>query len=443
LIRTASIRRWTTWIGRNLGFSKSSLLTRNTVHMLTGHGAKLVIQALYFVLMARNLGPHQYGAFVAVTAAAAIVSPFVGNGIGMLMVKNVARDRSLFQEYWGNTLLMTFVSGVALTVGVVAGCLAFLPNSIPIVVVILVTISEVLLSRFFEAVAWAFQAVEMLAWTAYLNVFAVFTRLAGIAVIVMMHRPTIIAWSVAYLIASALCTTVGIACVVWRLGKPRLALYRIRGELREGFYLSSGLSAQTIYNDIDKTMLARLGSLGATGIYAAAYRLIDVAFVPVKSLLAAAYPGFFRNGQHGIASSLAYAKRLLPRALAYSAAVAVGLLVAAPLVPKVLGAEFARTTEALRWLALLPLLKTMHYFVADSLTGAGYQGLRTLVQVVVAVFNVVINLWLIPAYSWRGAAWSSLASDGLLAASLWCCVAFLHRRRQLVIQGSEVTAQIC
>ena len=219
-----------------------------------------------------------------------------------------------------------------------------------------------------------------------------------------------------------------------------MALNRLRGELREGFYFSSGLSAQTVYNDIDKTMLAQFGSLGATGIYAAAYRLIDVAFIPIRSLLAAAYPGFFRSGHQGIASSLAYAKRLLPRALAYSAAVAVGLLIAAPLVPKVLGAEYARTTEALRWLALLPLLKTFHYFAADSLSGAGRQGLRTAVQVLIAVFNVLVNLWIIPIYSWRGAAWSSLASDGLLAASLWSCAVFLRSRGKAVMQVSELAA---
>jgi O-antigen/teichoic acid export membrane protein len=186
-------------------------------------------------------------------------------------------------------------------------------------------------------------------------------------------------------------------------------------------------------------MLARLGSLDATGIYAAAYRLIDVAFIPIRSLLAAAYPGFFRSGNQGITSSLAYARRLLPRALAYSAAVAIGLLVAAPLVPRALGAEYARSTEALRWLALLPLLKTFHSFAADSLTGAGHQGLRTLVQVLVALFNVFVNLWIIPAYSWRGAAWSSLASDGLLAASLWCCAVFLRTRQQALMQPAEVT----
>jgi O-antigen/teichoic acid export membrane protein len=407
--------------------------------MLAGQSAKLVIQAIYFVLMARNLGPHQYGAFVAVTAAAAIVSPFVGNGSGILMIKNVARDRSLFSQYWGNALLMTFVSGAVLTVGVAAVCTALLPNSIPPVVVIVLVISDVLVYQFVEVAAWAFQSVEMLVGTAYLNVFASFTRLGGIAVIVGMHRPTLIAWSVAYLVTSILCALVGTGCVLWRLGKPRLALFRIRSELREGFYFSSSSSAQTIYNDIDKTMLARLGSLDATGIYAAAYRLIDVAFIPIRSLLAAAYPGFFRSGNQGITSSLAYARRLLPRALAYSAAVAIGLLVAAPLVPRALGAEYARSTEALRWLALLPLLKTFHSFAADSLTGAGHQGLRTLVQVLVALFNVFVNLWIIPAYSWRGAAWSSLASDGLLAASLWCCAVFLRTRQQALMQPAEVT----
>ncbi len=54
-----------------------------------------------------------------------------------------------------------------------------------------------------------------------------------------------------------------------------------------------------------------------------------------------------------------------------------------------------------------------------ALTGAGYQGLRTLAQVGVAAFNILINLWIIPAYGWRGAAWSSIASDGLLALSFW------------------------
>jgi len=78
-------------------------------------------------------------------------------------------------------------------------------------------------------------------------------------------------------------------------------------------------------------------------------------------------------------------------------------------------------------------LKSMHYFLADSLTGAGYQGVRTAGQIGVALFNIAINLWLIPAYSWRGAAWASLASDGALVLTMYVSV--------LVILGRESRAK--
>jgi hypothetical protein len=58
------------------------------------------------------------------------------------------------------------------------------------------------------------------------------------------------------------------------------------------------------------------------------------------------------------------------------------------------------------------------------------------VQAAVAVFNVLINLWLIPAYSWRGAAWSSIASDGVLLISVATAVCILSRR---AVQAPAVT----
>jgi O-antigen/teichoic acid export membrane protein len=95
--------------------------------------------------------------------------------------------------------------------------------------------------------------------------------------------------------------------------------------------------------------------------------------------------------------------------------------------------------EALRWLSVLPILKALHYFFTNALTGAGYQALRARIQAGVAVFNVLINLWLIPAYSWRGAAWSSIASDGLLACGSGVAAFVLSRQAQNVL---VVTASI-
>ena len=412
-------------------------LRKNTAYMAVGQIGRLGIQAAYFFLMARALGPRQYGAFAAAAAAVAIAYPFVGNGSGNLMVKRVARDPQLLPECLGNALLMTLISGLLLSVLVVPACVLLLAHVVPLSVILLVAASDLVVYRFMDVACLAFQAVERLGWTANLNLFASLMRLAGIAIVVLLRRPTLVAWCVAYLLSSAVCALAALYCVFSRLARPTFSgLSRIRGELREGFWFYTSISAQTIYNDVDKTMLARLATLDAAGIYAAAYRLIEVAFLPVRALLAAAYASFFRHGEQGIAGSLGFSRRLVPKPLAYSAVIAIAMILAAPLVPRVLGAEYARSGEALRWLSLLPLLKTIHYFAADALTGAGHQALRTLLQVVIAGFNVLINLWLIPTYSWRGAAWSSLASDGLLALALWSCALWLRAR---VTQAAVVT----
>src|SRR5262249_16665865 len=156
------------------------------------------------------------------------------------------------------------------------------------------------------------------------------------------------------------------------------------------------------------------------------------------ALLNAAYPGFFRSGADGIDSSRRYGRRLLLRILPYSLFTFIVLMIGAPLVPHILGHPYRNVTEALRWLALLPLIKTLHYFIADSLTGAGYQQVRTFVQGGVALFNILINIWIIPAYGWHGAAWSSIASDGLLLIGLWSTTRVLLKRQPTECTAAEV-----
>ena len=353
-------------------------LARNTLWALGGSGMRLLIQAVYFIIIARCLGPGQYGAFIAATALMAVMSPFVGLGYGSLLIKNVSRDRRLFSEYWGNGLMMTLVSGSILTFLAMAVCRLVLPRSIPMLVIVLISVSDLIFMKLLDMGAWAFQSVERLSGNAQLNVLASLTRLIGIAGLALaVSHPGVMAWSAVYLAGSIVAGLVAVAWVTFSLGKPKLALHRIRGEGAEGFYFSVSLSAQTIYNDIDKTMVARLATLEAAGVYAAAYRLIDVAFIPVRALLSAAYPGFFRIGKDGLGATIRHSRRLLVRIIPYSLFASVALLLGAPLVPHILGHQYADITEALRWLALLPVLKTLHYFIADALTGAGHQGTRT------------------------------------------------------------------
>jgi O-antigen/teichoic acid export membrane protein len=251
--------------------------------------------------------------------------------------------------------------------------------------------------------------------------------LAGFAFAYAGFSSSVETWALLYLSGTAAATVIGVT-LVWReLGPPLWRLRGMLGDLKVGYHFSVSLSAQSVYNDIDKTMLARMSTTAAVGTYAAAYRIIDVAFVPVRAMLFSTYSQFFRNGAAGLRATAAYARRLLPTACGYSIGAGALILLMAPIVPLILGEQFVDTVETLRWLAVLPLLKSLHYLAADSLTGAGLQPIRSRVQVLIALTNIGVNVLLIPRYSWRGAAWASLVCDALLAAALWLVVMKLVR----------------
>src|ERR1700734_991157 len=99
---------------------KSRGLLRDTTDLSIGQGLRLVIQAAYFVLVARSLGPDAYGAFVAVVAMAALLGPFSGVGTQNLFIKNVRSGKRDAHVCWGNGLLLTVLSGLVFSAAVVA-----------------------------------------------------------------------------------------------------------------------------------------------------------------------------------------------------------------------------------------------------------------------------------------------------------------------------------
>lgn len=404
-------------------------LVKNTLWMLSSNLLSLVISAAYFIIIARSLGTKQYGAFVGVIALIAIIAPFVSFGSGDLIVKNASRDKALFNQYWGNALLITSTSGLLLTILVVLGSKVILPTTIPISIVFLLALSDLLFAKIVGITSQAFLAVGLVNRTAQLNILLRLNRLiAAIYFVSFFSIPKLTIWVFFYLGSTVFSALVGFLLIHRTLGSPQLALFKIKSEIIEGFFFSVSRCSQNIYNDVDKTMLASISTLEATGLYGAAYRLIDVAFAPTRSLVYASYRKFFQAGMSGINGSLNLAKRLVPIAGIYGLIACFGVFLCAPIVPRVLGNEYANSVEVLVWLAPLPFLKSIHYFGADTLTGAGFQKVRSFIQVLIAMFNAMANLWLIPIFSWKGAVWSTLAADTLLMFSLWITVWFLYKR---------------
>ena len=409
---------------------RQSLLARNAAWLTLGQGGLKVLQAAYFVIIARTLGAGGLGAFAAAVALAQLIAPLAALGAGNVLIQHVARRRDAFDHYWGGALTLTVLTGVCSVGAAAIAGRAFLPATIATSLVICVATSDVVFQAILFLCGQAYQAQEKMARTAQLPIVTTFLRLvAAIAFVATPGAHTAALWGYYYVVCTAISTAAALWLTSRELGRPVIRLSFRAEDVRDGFYFAAGISAQNIYNDIDKVMLGRLvPDLSATGIYTAAYRVIDVLLVPIRSIGQAAYPKFFKHGARGVRSSAKVAKQLLPPAVGYGALAAIMMFLVAPLLPQILGHDFDLAAGAVRWLSLLPVLKSIQFAAADALTGAGFQATRTALQVIVAGINIAINFPLITHYSWRGAAWSSLICDGLLAVALWLLIFFYLRK---------------
>lgn len=397
--------------------------------MLIGIGGRALIQAAYFVGVARGLGADGYGVFAAVVALVAVLAPFTGLGVGFVLIQRVSEESETVPRLWATAKHATWISGVVLGAAVVATADWLAPHAAALLVVACIAGADLVFAALSNLASQAFVALNRVKVAARFYIAQNLLRAVGAAVLLLIpgHEGPL-AWSFAYLIASVPPSLWMLRLATRAIGRGRPDLGLIRTEWRHGAFYSFGLAAQSVYNDIDKAMLGRLSTSTATAIYTAAYRVVDLAFTPIRAINGAAIPKYYRAGVHGLNGTVVVARRIAPACVGLGLLGAAVLFAGADLVPVVLGDEYRASVGALRGLAVLLVIKAVHYLAADVLTGARRQPARTAVQATVAALNVGLNVWLIPRYGWQGAVVTSLISDGLLAITLWLLVWKLRQR---------------
>ncbi|MGB9436148.1 MAG: flippase [Candidatus Acidiferrum sp.] len=410
-----------------LSKAKNSTLARNAGWMFAGQGISFVVQGVYFIVLARLLGGAQYGILAAAFALVSIVSQYSTMGSGLLFLRYVSPDHSHFREYWGNILLSTATVGSLLVLVLHFGG-PWIVGSSSASVLILLAIGECLCGQLAICISQIFQTFEKMRITATLNLLTNSLRLLlAVGMLAILHHATAWEWALASMTVSILAAGTAFTTVTVRYGWPKFVPKLLLSRLREGFIFAVSGSTTLVYNDVDKVMLGHYGMSEANGIYSMAYRMVNICYMPMSSIYAAAFPGFFREGVNGIRSTEPLARRLLKRTLVIGLLGAVGMFVLAPLIPYIVGKGFTQSITALRWLCLIPVFRSLHVGAGDAMVGAGYLNYRLASQFLVAGSNFLMNLYLIPHYSWTGAAWASLLTDGGLAAMSWTVLLWLKR----------------
>jgi len=394
-------------------------LASNACWLLVGQGFGLLLQAGYFIMLGRLLGAAEYGIYVGAVALVAILAQYSALGTHSVFLRHVSPDPGNFRCYWANLVVTTTVLGSVLA-ALLAWAGPHVSHSYTHGMIACLAAGDCVCAQLTLGAGRVFQAFERMRLTASLNLLTNLLRatLAG-TLLWTVHRATAREWVWATLAVSAIAAATAVMLVTKYFGKPQLSGHLLKARAGEGLVFALSYSTGGVVNDLDKAMLGHYGMNLANGIYAMAYRVVDAGTMPISAVHTAAFPRFFKKGIAGAASTYAFARRILTRTAPAALLIAVLLFVVAPWIPRILGGSFAESSEALRWLCLLPLFRSLHMSAGDALTGAGHQNLRLSTQVCAAALNIGLNLYLIPRHGWQGAAWASLATDGALGILNW------------------------
>ena len=334
--------------------------------------------------------------------------------------------------YWGNVLISILLLGGLLAVALRLSGRWFLgAASVPLLLPI--AISDCLFQQLSGCAGQVFQTFEKMKFsTALILLGSIFRCALALGMLLVLGRASAWQWAIGSLAVSSVSACIAFATVTRFFGLPSFSPSLFMRRSAEGFVFAVSGSTTAVYNDIDKVVLSRFGMDQANGIYSMAYRIVNIGTMPIMSIVSAAFPSFFRAGVKGIAATVPMARQLLRRTAVLGIVVSAAIFLCAPVIPHLVGRSYAESVSALRWLCLIPLFRCFHLSAGDAIAGAGQQKFRLIAQSTAAIGNLLMNLYLVPRYSWHGAAWASLGTDGALGIMNWLALFYLSRRRYYV-----------
>jgi len=368
---------------------------------------------------ARYLGVAGFGILSFAVAFTAIFAVFGDLGLSTLTVREVARDKSLAPKYVANVSMMKIIL-VAITFGLIALTINLMGYPEETIKVVYLLALSVIFAAFTQIFYSIFQAFERMEFQSIGQILSAALILGGV-IFVIKHGLSVIGFAYLYFIASVIALGYSFAVMKLKFSNPASASTAKVMEfdwsfwklvLREAWPLGVIAVCVIIRLKVDTVLLSVMKDDSAVGLYNAAYRIIDISTVIPGMFMAAVFPVMSRYHQNSASAfNFVYEKSFkYLLALALPMALVVTLL-ARPIISLVFGSQFIGSIGALQILIWAGATMYVSMLVGTAFVTANKQMLSMKLVIVSLILNIVLNLILIPKYSYIGAAATAVASE--------------------------------
>lgn len=364
-------------------------------------------QAVYVLLLARWLGAEGYGAFVAALAVASFFTPLAGLGLGGVLLTRGAANPAALPWLQARAMRIWLSASAVCVVLATLAMLWSVPRAAPGWALAALAVAEVAVSAWVELQARIAQAHLQAQRFGALQAGLPLVRLLVLVPTLALAPATPAAWMLAYAAASLLYA----ALLALRHAGKAMPTAEPSGQstsaslVRAGLPFAFGALSARLQAEFNKPVLAQAGYM-EVGVLSVAQRILDLASLPLIALQEALWPRVF-------AAEKPQQRLIGTGALLIVLALGAGgaLMLAAPLLPWLLGTDFAPAAKALMWLALLPALQLARNLSNAWLMAHGHSQALYLVYGAAAVSGILFALVLVPRYALTGAVVAMYASE--------------------------------
>lgn len=399
-------------------------------------------QLATFAILARALGPGEFGLFVQISAVTAVAVQLCGLGASDCLLRRVAREPESYTSLLGHNLLLIGLSGAALVGGGVVAMSSWTrPASRPsldLTTLALLFLGNIVLVRLILLVETAFLALGRVRAANRAVVGFALARMATAALACLLFQVSSLSEWARWQCGGHLLYALLGAIWLWPLGRPRLAI--LREELRAGLLFSSQFVARAVRSNVDLLMIGLFTPIETVGSYGVARRIMDAGYLSIDALNRLLYPRLARESRDGLHLALPTAKRALLAALALGATTSLALFLLAPWLPALFGRAYQELPFFVRCLSGTVILVGAWAAAVDLLGAAGRQDLRAWILNGANLLGSIV----IATATWLAASVGTVISlyaiEGTIVAASWLVLLrFAQRSRSHAAGPAQAT----
>jgi O-antigen/teichoic acid export membrane protein len=378
--------------------------------------AARIVDAAFALVYLRLLGRTDVGAYTFLVVFTTYLDTLIDFGLNALVAREVARGEASPARAFRTVNVLRLglwalgLPVVAVVYGPLRGIVNLPDDAVLAGLLFYLALLPSVLAKTATGLLWA---AERLDFTAAVSVGTTLLRVS-IGGVALLAGLGLVGLGAASLLVNVFSATALVILAVRYAGARHTMPDITRGPghwLRESWPLFVNQLLQGLFFKIDALLLPGLVSPAAAGVYAAAYRVSEGAGIVSSSFTLALFPRLAR--EHDLSGAYRLALRIL---LKLGVPLAAGIALLSESIIGVVGGREYLPDSAV---ALSILICYLPLSYANGLTqyvliAAGRQRVLTAAFLAALGFNLLANLWLIPRFSYVGAAWVTVFSELVL-----------------------------